>query len=76
MKTEAKNNDAASNKPGKHEHSLPQEISTPEKAAAIAAHEEAEHDMEEDPDFSMHSPNDDLDEGETARLGNDENPLI
>ena len=41
-----------------------------------AAHEEAIHDIEEDPDFSMQSPNDDLDEGETARLGEDKTDLV
>lgn len=43
---------------------------------ADAAHEEALHDIDEDPDFSAHSPNDDLDEGETARLGEDKTDLI
>ena len=33
------------------------------------AHQQAEKDIEQDPDLSIHSPNDDLDEGETARLG-------
>ena len=33
------------------------------------AHQQAEEDMKEDADLSIHSPNDDLDEGETARLG-------
>jgi hypothetical protein len=43
------------------------------KAAEIitAAHDEAINDIEQDPDFSIHSANDDLDEGETARLGED-----
>ena len=40
------------------------------------AHEEAINDIEQDPDFSMHSPNDDLDEGETARLGEDKTDII
>ena len=33
------------------------------------AHQQAEDDMQKDADLSIHSPNDDLDEGETARLG-------
>ena len=33
------------------------------------AHDQAEKDMQQDADLSIHSPNDDLDEGETARLG-------
>ena len=40
------------------------------------AHEEAMGDIEEDPDLSIHSPNDDLGEGETARLGNDKTDLV
>ena len=35
------------------------------------AHQQAERDIEDDADLSVHSPNDDLDEGETARLGED-----
>lgn len=35
------------------------------------AREEAMGAIEEDADLSIHSPNDDLDEGETARLGED-----
>lgn len=41
-----------------------------------AAHREAEKDIEKDPDLSIHHPNDDLDEGETARLGEGKNDLI
>ena len=41
-----------------------------------AAHEEAEKDMEEDAEFTASSPNDDLDEGETARLGEEHTDLI
>jgi hypothetical protein len=33
------------------------------------AHQQADKDIEADAEFSAHSPNDDLDEGETARLG-------
>ena len=33
------------------------------------AHAAADKDIDRDPDVSMHSPNDDLDEGELARLG-------
>lgn len=40
------------------------------------AHEQADQDIAQDPDLSIHSPNDDLDEGETARLGEDKNALI
>ncbi|MEJ7766721.1 MAG: hypothetical protein WKF89_02845 [Chitinophagaceae bacterium] len=42
----------------------------------IAAHHQAENDIEQDPDFSEPTPNDDLDEGEGARLGEGKNELI
>lgn len=56
---------------GKHEHKLPQEIDPTDKRMTDAAHKAADKDIEADPEFSAHSPNDDLDEGETARLGED-----
>lgn len=40
------------------------------------AREEAMGDIAEDADLSIHSPNDDLDEGETARLGEDKTDLV
>ena len=40
------------------------------------AFREAEKDIEKDPDLSIHHPNDDLDEAETARLGEGKNDLI
>ena len=55
--------------PGKHEHPLPQEISSGERDAVLRAHEAADEDMEADAELTASSPNDDLDEGETARLG-------
>ena len=61
---------------GRHEHPLPQEISNAERKAAAAAHEQADKDMEEDVELTASSPNDDLDEGETARLGEDKTDLI
>jgi hypothetical protein len=42
----------------------------------IQAHDDALSDIDEDPDFSAASPNDDLDEGETARLGEDKTDLV
>ncbi len=56
---------------GGDEHPLRPEISKTDKEKALAAHNEAEKDIDNDPEFSAHSPNDDLDEGETARLGED-----
>lgn len=40
------------------------------------AQKEAEKDLKNDPEVSAHHPNDDLDEGETARLGEDKTGLI
>jgi hypothetical protein len=40
------------------------------------AREEAMGDIEQDADLSIHSPNDDLDEGETARLGEDKTDMV
>jgi hypothetical protein len=54
---------------GRHENPLPREIKNDTKRQAANAHEQAERDIQNDPEFSAHSPNDDLDEGETARLG-------
>lgn len=61
---------------GKHEHPLSQEISDKQREQNSNALEEAMHDIDEDPEFSAHSPNDDLDEGETARLGEDKPDLV
>lgn len=72
---EKKNKEQVDTQQGRHEHPLPQEISDEQRKLNAAAHEEAEHDMEEDAEFTASSPNDDLDEGETARLGED-TPLI
>ena len=64
------------NAAGRHEHPLRQEINPQDRIAAEAAHQQADQDMEDDVEFSAHSPNDDLDEGETARLGEDNNPIV
>ncbi|TCZ65275.1 hypothetical protein [Flaviaesturariibacter aridisoli] len=71
---EARNNPAGGG--GRHEHPLRREIPQSEQEAARVAHEEAEHDIAEDPDFAPGSPNDDLDEGESARLGEDITGII
>jgi hypothetical protein len=39
------------------------------------AREQADTDIARDADLSIHSPNDDLDEGESARLGEDETDI-
>jgi hypothetical protein len=64
------------NHKGRHEHPLPNEISRQEKDKAIQAHNEAEKDMNEDVELTAHNPNDDLDEGETARLGEDTTDIL
>ena len=68
---EPKNRNQKNLEQGHHEHPLRQEISDEQKALNESAHEEAEKDILNDADLSIHSPNDDLDEGETARLGED-----
>jgi len=69
-----RNNDTP--RQGQHQNPLPQEISQQQKAQTEAAHEEAMDDIAADPELSAHSPNDDLDEGETARLGEGKNDLV
>jgi len=64
------------NQKGHHEHPLPSEINREEKTQASRAHDEAERDMENDAELTAHSPNDDLDEGESARLGEDRTDLV
>jgi hypothetical protein len=61
-----KNNPAGE---GRHQNPLPREINETAKRKAANAHHQAERDIKNDPEFSAHSPNDDLDEGESARLG-------
>jgi hypothetical protein len=56
---------------GTHEHALPREIGDNERDQVKLAHDEAEKDIMNDLETSATSPNDDLDEGETARLGDD-----
>ncbi len=54
---------------GHHEHPLRQEISDEQRKLNKTAHDQAEKDMETDAELTAQNPNDDLDEGETARLG-------
>jgi len=69
-------NKTGEEKEGTHQNPLPGEIPQKEKIAAGKAHDAAEKDIAKDPDLSIHSPNDDLDEGETARLGEDKTDLV
>ena len=74
MATEDKKNNAKHEPAGQHNGVEKQHVA--ERKAADAAHEQAEHDIAEDADLSIHSPNDDLDEGETSRLGEDVMDII
>ena len=64
-----RNSNAEQNKQGQHEHPLRQEITDEQQRLNLSAHQEAEKDMEDDAELTAGSPNDDLDEGESARLG-------
>ena len=59
-----------------HETPLPGEISSEQKKGNDNALQQANKDMDSDAEFTAHSKNDDLDEGETARLGEDKNDLV
>ena len=63
-------------KESKHQNPLPGEITDKQKTLNESAHDAAEKDIKQDVKFSAHSPNDDLDEGETARLGEDMSDII
>ena len=66
---EPQNQPTAQQQTGKHQNPLPQEIRDEQRALNGAAHREADKDIAADTDLSVHSKNDDLDEGESARLG-------
>ncbi|MGZ8537847.1 MAG: hypothetical protein ACXWV9_06250 [Flavisolibacter sp.] len=61
---------------GRLEHPLAKEISQNDKQIASNALAQADEDMENDPENSSSSPNDDLDEGELARLGEDKTDIV
>lgn len=54
-----------------HVYPLKGEIGDAQQRLNKAAHSEAEKDIQDDAELSAHNANDDLDEGETARLGED-----
>ena len=66
MKTDKRNTNQAGSQ---SEHPRTGELGQDEKKEALEAHREADKDMDADAEFSASSPNDDLDEGELARLG-------
>jgi hypothetical protein len=47
-----------------------------DKKVAEEAHTQADKDMEEDAEFTASSPNDDLDEAESAKLGDEDGATI
>ena len=77
MKRDKKNKETGKrNKKPHHEYPLPGEISPEQKQKNANAHQEADKDMMDDAEFTAHSKNDDLDEGETARLGEENTDLV
>lgn len=46
-----------------------------QKQKMLDAHKQAEMDISKDADFSIHSPNDDLDEEESVKLNADKNAI-
>ena len=54
------------------ENETPRDQQSKENENISEAHRQAEEDMKDDAELTAQSPNDDLDEGESARLG--ENP--
>ncbi len=75
MKRKEKNKRSTSKK-GHHEYPLPGEIAPEQKKQNTNAHQQADKDMIDDAELTAHSKNDDLDEGETARLGEDNTDLV
>jgi len=69
MKRKSENKNRKPGKAGHHENPLPGEIKAEENRQNANAHQQAERDMADDAEFVAHNKNDDLDEGETARLG-------
>jgi hypothetical protein len=59
-----------------HKNSLPADATSGQKRQNANALRQANKDMENDTEFTAHSKNDDLDEGEAARLGGDNNDLV
>ena len=57
------------NKKRRHEYPLPGGIGAGQKQQNSLAHRQAEKDISKDAELTAHNRNDDLDEGETARLG-------
>jgi len=69
------NNKTGKSKKPHHENPLPGHITPQQRKENANALQQADKDMNNDAEFTAHSKNDDLDEGETARLGEDKNDL-
>ncbi len=70
-----KNNNKTRKSKPHHENPLPGDIAPKQRKENANALQQADKDMNKDAEFTAHSKNDDLDEGETARLGEDKNDL-
>jgi len=64
------------NKKSHHEYPLPGDISQEQRQQNTDARQQADKDMDNDAELTAHSVNDDLDEGETARLGENKTDLV
>ena len=70
------NNKSGKSKKPHHENPLPGNITPKQRKENANALQQADKDMNSDVEFTAHSKNDDLDEGETARLGENKNDLV
>ena len=69
MKRNSENKRRKSQRAGHHEYPLRGEINPEQNRQNTNAHQQAEKDMADDAEFVAHNKNDDLDEADTARLG-------
>jgi hypothetical protein len=67
------NKDARVKQPDK---AMQRDLDADKREHVKEAREQADADIANDADLSIHSPNDDLDEGESARLGEDVTDII
>jgi hypothetical protein len=70
------NNKTRKSKKPHHENPHPGDITPKQRKENANALQQADRDMNTDAEFIAHYKNDDLDEGETARLGEDKNDLV
>ena len=72
-KQKQKNKDSRIEQPDK---AMQRDLDADKREHVNEAREQANQDIENDADLSVSSPNDDLDEGETARLGENLDEII